>query len=77
MGKVFDAEILFKILKEGKEQKSGSAKLLSNDALVINDLLTKVQYLYGSSLLQKDRGMECSHSAQNLIELIKKEYHFE
>jgi hypothetical protein len=77
MGKVFDAEILFKILKEGKEQKSGSVKLLSNDALVINELLTKAQYLYGSSLLQKDRGMKCSHSAQSLIELIKKEYHFE
>jgi len=28
-------------------------------------------------LLQKERGMECSHRAQNLIELIKKEYHFE
>lgn len=77
MGKVFDAEILFKILKEDKEQKSGSAKLFTNDALVINDLLTKAQYLYGSSLLQKDKGMKCSHSAQSLIELIKKEYHFE
>jgi hypothetical protein len=77
MGKVFDAEIMFKILKEGKVQISDSAKLLSNDALVINELLTRAQYLYGSTLLQKNREMGRSRSAQNLIELIKKEYHFE
>jgi hypothetical protein len=77
MGKVFDAEILFKIVKEGKEQPNISAKLLSNDILAINELLTRAQYFYGVIILQRNRGMERSRNAQNLIELIKKEYHLE
>jgi hypothetical protein len=76
MGKVFDADILFKILKEGKEQPNIS-KLLTNDILAINELLTRAQYFYGAIILQRNRGLERSRSAQNLIELIKTKYHFE
>ena len=77
MGKVFDARLLMKIMKEGKEQNDTSARLITNDFNTINEFLTNAQYFYGARMLQNNWAALRSVHAQNLIELIKKEYDFE
>jgi hypothetical protein len=75
MGKVFDAGLLLKIVKEKKEQPAVSSDLLTEDRTVLNELATTAQYLYGAFLLSEKIGNERNIAAQKLIELIKKEYH--
>jgi hypothetical protein len=75
MGKVFDAELLLKIIKEKKEQPAVSSDLLTEDRTVLNELATTAQYLYGAFLLAEKIGNERNIAAQKLIELIKNEYH--
>lgn len=77
MGKIFDAEILFRILKEGKEPSLGTLRLLTDDPLEINQLLAKAQYYYGSCKIQTNYVRIRTNHARILIELIKKEYHLE
>jgi len=74
MGKIFDAELLLKIIKEKKEQPAASSDLLTEDRSTLNELITSAQYLYGSFLLGEKVGGERNIAAQKLIELIKKEY---
>jgi hypothetical protein len=75
MGKVFDAGLLLKIIKEKKEQPAISSDLLTEDRTTLNELATTAQYLYGAFLLAEKIGNERNIAAQKLIELIKKEYH--
>ncbi len=75
MGKVFDAELLLKIIKEKKEQPASSSDLLTEDRTVLNELATTAQYLYGAFLLAEKIGNERHLAAQKLIELIRNEYH--
>jgi hypothetical protein len=76
-GKVFDAQVLFKILKDRKVPSADSLKLLSEDPMAINQLLARAQYFYGSRLLQQRWCAERAQKAQRLLQLIKKEYHFQ
>jgi hypothetical protein len=75
MGKIFNAAILLKVLKEKKEQDAGAAGFLSEDPALINELLTSAQYLYGSLRLAEGVGVKRNQMSQNLIKLIQKEYH--
>ena len=75
MGKIFDAGLLLKIIKEKKEQPAVSSDLLTEDRTALNELATTAQYLYGAFLLAEKIGNERNIAAQKLIELIKKEYH--
>ncbi|HET9745163.1 MAG TPA: hypothetical protein VFP97_05580 [Chitinophagaceae bacterium] len=77
MGKVFDGAVLFKILKEEKEQPADASVLLTEDRMIINELITSVQYFYGALKVAKLRVQESSVAARNLAELIKKEYHLQ
>ncbi len=77
MNKLFDAEVLLKITKDRKMPEGESAKLLTEDPLVINELLTRAQYLYAIFSFTATLGLNRCSSAQNLIALIKKEYHLE
>ena len=77
MGKIFDAELLLKIIREQKEQPADSKDLLTEDRVTLNELITSAQYLYGAFLLGEKIGNERNIAAQKLIELIKKEYHLE
>ena len=77
MGKIFDAELLLKIIKEKKEQPAVSSDLLTEDRTLLNELATTAQYLYGAFLLAEKIGNERNIAAQKLIELIKKEYDLE
>jgi hypothetical protein len=77
MNKLFDAEILLKVFKERKEPEGESVKLLTDDPMVINEVLTRAQYLYGTFSFAQNWGMERCRTAERLIEHIKKEYHLE
>jgi hypothetical protein len=74
MGKIFDAEILLQIFKDGKEPVNQSLQLLTEDPQEINQLLTLAQYLYGTFRHVESQGMNRLQSATNLIALIKREY---
>lgn len=74
MGKIFDGELLLNIIKEKKEILADANALLTEDPVVLNQLITSAQYLYGALILGEKIGNERSIAAQELIELIKKEY---
>ena len=77
MSKLFDAAILLEITKEQKLPEDKSIKLLTEDPLVINEILTRAQYLYATFIWTQKLGAVRSYKAETLIELIKNEYHFE
>ena len=77
VSKLFDAAIFLEISKNRKMPEGESAKLLSDDPLVINEVLTRIQYLYATFTFTSIQGLIRYRSAENLIALIKKEYHFE
>jgi len=77
MHKLFDADLLLKIFKAHKEPEGSLTKLLTDDPLVINELLTRVQYLYGYLATTQNFGLRTSHTAARLIEQIKNQYHLE
>ena len=74
MGRVFDGELLLTIIKEKKEIEAGANALLTEDPIVLNELIASAQYLYGALILGEKIGNERSIAAQELIELIEKEY---
>lgn len=74
MGRIFDGELLLKIIIEKKEIPADATALLTEDPVVLNQLITSAQYLYGALILGEKIGNERSIAAQQLIELIKKEY---
>lgn len=74
MGKIFDGELLLKIIIEKKEIPAGVTALLTEDPVTLNALITSAQYLYGALILGERIGNERSIAAQKLIELIEKEY---
>ena len=75
IGKIFDGEALFKIIKERKEQPLSADALLTEDRLILNELITSAGYFYGAISLNDNVANERSNAAQRLIDLIKKEYH--
>ena len=75
--KVFDAAIFLQISKDKKMPEGPSVQLLTNDPSAINELLTRVQYLYATFLFTQNLGTARYKTAESLIELIKKEYHLE
>ncbi len=74
MAKIFDAQLLLKIIKERSEQPALASDLLTEDRTTLNELATSAQYLYGAFLLAEKIGNERNIAAQKLIALIKKEY---
>jgi len=75
MGKIFNAALLLKIIREQREQQADSTDLLTEDPVTLNELATSAQYLYGAFLLGEKIGGERNIAAQKLIDLIQKEYH--
>jgi hypothetical protein len=74
MGRIFDGELLLNIIKEKKEIPADASALLTEDPVVLNELITSAQYLYGALILGEKIGSERSIAAKQLIELIEKEY---
>lgn len=74
VGKVFDGEVLLKILKERKEQETDASTLITEDRAIINELITSAQYIYGVVKLSENVCDNRKKAALELSALIKKEY---
>jgi len=74
VGKVFDGEVLLKILKERKAQKTDASTLITEDKAVINELIASAQYIYGVVKLSESVCDIRKNAALELSDLIKKEY---
>lgn len=77
VGRVFDGEVLLKILKERKQQNTDSATLITENREIINELLASAQYIYGVVKISEIVCDKRNEAALDLIDLIKKEYQFE
>ena len=77
LGKIFDGEVLLKIIKERKEQNTDASALLTEDRIILNELMTSAGYFYGALILAENIANERSVAAKELIELIQKEYNLE
>lgn len=74
VGKVFDGEVLLKILKERKEQETDASTLITEDRAIINELIASAQYIYGVVKLSENVCDKRKKAALELSALIKKEY---
>ena len=74
MGKVFDAEVLLNIIKERKAQNTNPSTLLTEDPIVLNELINSLQYFYGALSLGESVSIKKSANAKSLIELIENGY---
>ncbi|MAP55213.1 DUF6090 family protein [Altibacter sp.] len=74
LGKIFDAEILLKILRERKMQDAGPSDMLTQDPIIINQLLNSLQYFNGALNLGETVSIKRQKSAEDLILLIQKTY---
>ena len=77
LGKIFDGEVLLKIIKERKEQNTDASALLTEDRIILNELMTSAGYFYGALILAENIANERSVAAKELIELIQEEYNLE
>ena len=75
MAKIFDAQLLLRIIKEKRELPASPSDLLTEDRTTLNELATSAQFLYGAFLLADKISNDRNTASQKLIELIKKEYH--
>ncbi len=74
VGKVFDGEVLLKILKERKEQETDASTLITEDRAIINELIASAQYIYGVVKLSENVCENRKKAVLELSALIKKEY---
>jgi len=81
--RIFDAAVLFSIVKKienentsGFTQESNPA-LISTDRIAINAVMMRYQYYYGILKLMNERALSASKEAIHLISLLKKQYHLE
>ena len=77
MGKLFDGELLLKIMRRKEMQDAKPSDLLSEDPLVINELISSLQYFNGALVLGEAVSVQEKEKAQNLIQLIKDNYFIE
>ncbi len=77
MAKLFDGAALLEIIKKKKKIDLTAEAVISEDKIAINELLTSAGYFYGAISLSNNVATNRRKDAQNLIELIKTEYHLE
>ena len=74
LGKIFDAEILYKIMKERKMQEAKPSDMLTEDPIILNQLMNSLQYFNGALFLGEGVSKKRQESAKKLMELIQKTY---
>jgi hypothetical protein len=77
MGKLFDAKISLTILKEKNIPSPNPDILLTEDPVIINELLNAGQYFYGALSLGETESAKKSIRAEELIRMIQSEYGLE
>jgi hypothetical protein len=75
IGKIFDGELLLKIMRERKKQIAKPTDLLTEDPIVINELINSLQYFNGALSLGEEVSKKEREKAENLINLITTTYH--
>lgn len=74
MGNVFDGQVLFEILKTNARVSTGNKAIITEDAKIINDLVSNAQYVYGAIKLSETVVVERKEKAGNLIKSIDRNY---
>ena len=74
LGKVFDAEIMRDIMLTRKIQDANKSDLLSEDPIILNQLMNNLNYFNGALSLGEAVSMRKEESAKKLIELITSNY---
>ena len=81
--RIFDAAVLFSIVKKIENEKTSgftqesNPALISTDRIAINAVMMRYQYYYGLLKLMNERALSASKEAIHLISLLKKQYHLE
>jgi hypothetical protein len=78
-GTVFNSEQLYKAFNSDFQfvMPENNPQLITDDPIVINNISFQVQYLTLSTLGNIIRGKDLKTKAEKLIEILKKEYHFD
>ena len=77
IGKIFDAKVLLNIMRERKMQPAKPNDMLTEDPLILNQLMNSLQYFNGA-LSQGDAiSVKRQKESQELISLIKTNYHLD
>jgi hypothetical protein len=74
MGKIFDAELLRNIMLKRTKQVASPEDILTNDPVVINELINSLQYFNGALSLGEEVSKKAKFNAKNLIQLINQTY---
>ena len=74
LGKIFDAEILLKILRERKIQDAKPKDMLNEDPIILNQLMNSLVYFNGALNLGEAVSTARQKSTQDFISLIQKTY---
>jgi hypothetical protein len=74
LGKIFDAEILLKIMRERKMQEAMPSDLLTEDPIILNQLMNSLQYFNGALNLGEAGSVSRQKTAEDLIVLIRTTY---
>ncbi|MEZ2414809.1 DUF6090 family protein [Muriicola sp. E247] len=74
VGKIFDGELMLKIMRERKKQGAKPEDLLSEDPVVINELISSLQYFNGAHTLIEENCLKQAKKAQDLMDLISNKY---
>jgi hypothetical protein len=81
--RIFDAAVLFSIVKKIENENTSrftqesNPALISTDRIAINAVMMRYQYYYGILKLMNERALSASKEAIHLISLLKKQYHLE
>ena len=78
-GNIFNANIFYKAFDSNFRyvRPTGNPQLISENAAVINNVAFQIQYLALNSLGNSQRGKRLQTKAEELIDLLKKEYRME
>jgi hypothetical protein len=74
IGKIFDGELMLKIMRERKKQTSKPSDLLTEDPIVINELINSLQYFNGAIFLGESVSKRQKEKAETLVKLIETNY---
>lgn len=74
IGKIFDAEINLKIMRTRKIQEAKESGLLTEDPIVLNQLMNSLNYFNGALSLSENVSIKKEEDAKNLIKLIQSNY---
>jgi predicted choloylglycine hydrolase len=77
IGKIFDAELLRRIMLERSLQEAKPSDLLSEDPIVINQMINSLQYFNGALILGEQVSLDAKKKASDLISLINNTYDLE